>query len=126
MHRRPGRGEERTALMAPSHHPDDDRGCPRLVLTVPVTLFTLIGAAFCWTAPTIRPSGPWDEDAHRGIGLSCLLTVGAAGAVVALWSMRSVRQVVRWWIGPALVVTRAAVVRWSLVGQQGRPGAERR
>ncbi|MDX3526229.1 hypothetical protein P1P75_07210 [Streptomyces sp. ID05-39B] len=103
--------------MTDSYHPGDDRGCLRLVLAVPITLFTLLGAAFCWTALTIRPSGPWDDDAYRGIELSCLLTIGAAGAVVALWSMPSVRQVVRWWwIGPALVMAGAAVVRWSVIG----------
>ncbi|MFM9629570.1 MULTISPECIES: hypothetical protein [Streptomyces] len=103
--------------MTDSCQPSDDRGWLRLVLAVPVTLFTLIGAASCWTALTIRPSGPWDDDAYGGIELSCLLTIGAAGAVVALRSMPSVRQVVRWWwIGPALVMAGAAAVRWSLIG----------
>ncbi|MFD5252484.1 hypothetical protein ACFWM5_06495 [Streptomyces bobili] len=72
--------------MTDSCQSSDDRGWLRLLLAVPVTLFTLI-------------------------------TIGAAGAVVALWSMPSVRQVVRWWwIGPALVMAGAAAVRWSLIG----------
>jgi hypothetical protein len=64
---------------------DDDRGCLRLVLAVPLVLLTFTAAYFCWTALTIRPGGPWDDDAYAGIDLSCLLTIGAAGAATALW-----------------------------------------
>lgn len=104
--------------MTDSCQPSDDRGWLRLVLAVPITLFTLIGAASCWTALTIRPSGPWDDDAYGGIELSCLLTIGAA------WP--------RWWrcgrcrrydrscggggSGRLLVMAGAAAVRWSLIG----------
>ncbi|MFF3147274.1 hypothetical protein ACFVRU_37525, partial [Streptomyces sp. NPDC057927] len=72
---------------------DNDRGCLRLVLAVPLILLTLVAAYFCWTALTIRPSGPWDDDAYAGIVLSCVLTIGAAGAVAVLWLLPSVRRV---------------------------------
>lgn len=40
---------------------DDDRRCLRPVLAVPLLPLTVIAADFCWTAPTTRPSGPWDH-----------------------------------------------------------------
>lgn len=96
---------------------DDDRGCLRLVLAVPLVLLTLIAAYFCWTALTIRPSGPWDEDAYAAIVLSCVLTIGAAGAAAALWALPSVRRVMRWWwIGPALTLGVVAAARWVMGG----------
>lgn len=66
--------------MAGPSHVDDDRGCLRLVLAVPLTLLTLIAAYFCWTALTITPSGTWDDDAYAGIVLSCVLTIAAPSA----------------------------------------------
>ncbi|MFH9583535.1 hypothetical protein ACH4LS_00090 [Streptomyces luteogriseus] len=43
-------------MTSPSHV-DDDRGCLRVVLAVPLTLLILIAAYFCWTALTITSSG---------------------------------------------------------------------
>ncbi|MET8243725.1 hypothetical protein ABZV31_04380 [Streptomyces sp. NPDC005202] len=98
-------------------HPDDDRDCLRLVLAVPLTLLTLVAAYFCWTALTIRPSGPWDDDAYAGIVLSCVLTIGAAAAVTGLRLLPSVRRVMGWgWVMPALVLGVVAGVRWGLGG----------
>jgi hypothetical protein len=92
---------------------DDDRGCLRAVLAVPVLLLTLIAAYFCWTALTIRPSGSWDDDAYAGITLSCVVTIGATAAVTALWLMPSVRRVIPWWwISPSLLLGIAAGVQW--------------
>ncbi|MFI5687257.1 hypothetical protein [Streptomyces sp. NPDC051636] len=96
---------------------DDDRGCLRLVLAVPLFLLTVIAAYFCWTALTIRPSGPWDDDAYTGIILSCVLTMGAAGAAAVLWVLPPVRRVMRWWcIGPALLLAVVTSVRWGMGG----------
>jgi hypothetical protein len=93
---------------------DDDRGCLLLVLAVPLALLTLIAAYFCWTALSIRPSGPWDEDAYAGIVLSCVLTIGAAAAAAAVWALPPVRRVMRWWwVGPALLLGVVAAVRWA-------------
>ncbi|MFF4969872.1 hypothetical protein [Streptomyces sp. NPDC001037] len=98
-------------------HPDNDRGGLRLVLAVPLTLLTLIAAYFCWTALTIRPSGSWDDDAYAGIVLSCVLTIGAAGAATGLWLLPSVRRVMGWgWVVPAVMLGVVAGVRWSLGG----------
>ncbi|MFE2100280.1 MULTISPECIES: hypothetical protein [unclassified Streptomyces] len=98
-------------------HPDDDRGCVRPVLAVPLTLLTLIAAYFCWTALTIRPSGSWDNDAYAGIVLSCVLTIGAAGAATGLWLLPSVRRVMGWgWVVPAVALGVVAGVRWGLGG----------
>ncbi|MGV9407328.1 hypothetical protein [Streptomyces sp. NPDC003667] len=98
-------------------HPDNDRGGLRLVLAVPLTLLTLIAAYFCWTALTIRPSGPWDDDAYAGIVLSCVLTIGTAGAATGLWLLPSVRRVMGWgWVVPAVMLGIVAGVRWSLGG----------
>lgn len=103
--------------MTHSSHVDDDRGCLRLVLAVPLILLTLVAAYFCWTALTIRPSGPWDDDAYSGVVLSCVLTIGAAATATALWVVPSVRRVMRWWwIGPALLLGVVAGVRWIAGG----------
>ncbi|MFD7605223.1 hypothetical protein ACFWAN_32930 [Streptomyces mirabilis] len=92
---------------------DNDRGCLRLVLAVPLILLTLVAAYFCWTALTIRPSGPWDDDAYAGIVLSCVLTIGAAGAVAVLWLLPSVRRIMGWWwVSPAVLLGVIAVIRW--------------
>lgn len=89
----------------------------RVLFAVPLTQLTLSAAYFCWTALTIRPAGVWDDDAHRGIVLSCVVTIAAAGSAVALWLLPSVRRVMGWaWIAPALVLGAAAVVRWGISG----------
>ncbi|MFJ2396419.1 hypothetical protein ACIOTI_27180 [Streptomyces sp. NPDC087843] len=96
---------------------DSDRGCLRLVLVVPLILLTLAAAYFCWTALTIRPSGPWDDDAYAGIVLSCVLSIGAAGAVAVLWLLPSVRRTMRWWwVGPAVLLGVIAAIRWVTGG----------
>lgn len=96
---------------------DDDRGCLRLVLAVPLTLLTLIAAYFCWTALTITPSGTWDDDANTGIVLSCILTITSGGTAVALWLVPSVRRAVPWWwILPALLLGTIAGARWAAGG----------
>ncbi|GAA4918981.1 hypothetical protein ACFPM3_00015 [Streptomyces coeruleoprunus] len=81
----------------------DDPGCLRVVLVAPLLLLTLITAYFCWTALSIRPSGPWDDDAYAGITLSCVLAMSAAGAVTAVWILPSVRRALPWWcVSPSL------------------------
>jgi hypothetical protein len=96
---------------------DDDRGCLRLLLAVPLPLLTLVAAYFCWTALTIRPSGSWDEDAYAGITLSCVLAIAAAGAATGLRLFRSVRRAVGWgWAVPALVLGTVAGARWATGG----------
>lgn len=103
--------------MTRPYHPDDDRGCLRLVLAVPLTLLILIAAMCCWAALTMRPSGPWDDEAYAGIVLACVFTIGAAGAVAALWRVPSVRRTMPWWwILPALLLGVVAGVRWAVVG----------
>ncbi|WP_405951636.1 hypothetical protein OG588_40800 [Streptomyces prunicolor] len=96
---------------------DDDRGCLRLVLAVPLVLLTLVALCFCWAALTIRPSGSWDDDAYAGIVLACVLSIGAAGAVVGVWLLPSVRRVMGWWwVGPAVVSGVIAGIRYVGVG----------
>ncbi|MFH8281474.1 hypothetical protein [Streptomyces antibioticus] len=94
---------------------DDERAGTRWVFAVPTGLLTLVAGFFCWAALTIRPSGAWDDDAYAGIVLSCVLAVGAAGGVVAMWVVPSVRRVVPWWwVSPALVLGVVSGVRWGL------------
>ncbi|MEH0543978.1 hypothetical protein QA802_13050 [Streptomyces sp. B21-105] len=96
---------------------DDDRGCLRLVLAVPLTLLTLIAAYFCWTALTITPSGPWDDDAYAGIVLACVLTIAAGGTAAALWLSPSARRALPWWwLLPALLLSTVAGARWVVGG----------
>lgn len=96
---------------------DDDRGCLRLVLAVPLVLLTLVAVSCCWAALTIRPSGSWDDDAYAGIVLACVLSIGAAGSVVGVWLLPSVRRVMGWWwVGPAVVSGVVAGIRYVGVG----------
>ncbi|MFF9621710.1 hypothetical protein [Streptomyces griseosporeus] len=92
---------------------EGDRGCLRFVLAVPLLLFTLLAAYFCWTALTIRPSGTWDEEAYGGITLSCALTVGAAAAGAGFQLLPTVRRVMPWWVvSPVLLLGLVAGLRW--------------
>ena len=96
---------------------DDDRGCLRPVLAAPLVLLTLAAALCCWTALTVRPSGSWDDDAHAGITLSCVLAIGAAGAVVGVCLLPAVRRIMGWWwTGPAAVAGVIAGIRWATGG----------
>lgn len=109
--------KERATPMPHPAHPDDDRGCVRLVLAVPLTLLTLTAAFFCRTALTIRPSGPWDDQAYAAIALSCVLTLMTAAAVLLLRLLPSVRRLVGWgWVTPALALGMVAAVRWAWLG----------
>ncbi|GKQ35908.1 hypothetical protein [Streptomyces sp. A012304] len=97
--------------------PDEDLGCLRRVLAVPLALLTLVAAFFCWTAVTIRPGGSWDDGAYAAIVLACLLTVTASGTATGLWLLPSVRRVMGWtWIAPAWLLGAVAGVRWAWVG----------
>ncbi|MBV1950162.1 hypothetical protein [Streptomyces sp. BV129] len=96
---------------------EDDRGCVVLVLAVPSALLTLVAAYFCWTALTIRPSGPWDDDAYAGIVLSCVTAVGAAVTAAAVWLLPPVRRVMPWWwLLPPVLLGAVAAVRWAAGG----------
>ncbi|QKW09080.1 hypothetical protein HUT18_24550 [Streptomyces sp. NA04227] len=84
-----------------------------MVLAVPLVLLTLISAFFCWFAVMIRPSGSWDDEAYAAIELGCVFSIGASGLAVALWSLRSVRQVMGWgWLVLPLVLALVSAVRW--------------
>ncbi|MFE2260353.1 hypothetical protein [Streptomyces griseosporeus] len=99
--------------MTSSRDAEDDRGCLRLVLAVPLLLLTFLAAYFCWMALTIRPSGIWDKNAYGGITLSCALTVGAAAVVAGFQWLPSVRRVLPWWgAAPALLLGVVAGLRW--------------
>jgi hypothetical protein len=95
----------------------DDQGCLRWVLGVPLAILYVIAGWFCWTALTIRPSGPWDDEARAGIVLSCVLTIGAAGLALLIAFMPSARRALsRWWLVPPLVLCVVAAVRWAVTG----------
>jgi hypothetical protein len=96
---------------------DDDRGCLHLVLAVPLVLLTLVAVSCCRAALTIRPSGSWDDDAYAGIVLACVLSIGAAGSLVGMWLLPSVRRVMGWWwVGPAVVPGVIVGIRYVAVG----------
>ncbi|WP_406120224.1 hypothetical protein [Streptomyces sp. NBC_00989] len=96
---------------------DNDRGCLRILLAVPLVLLTLVAVSCCWVALTIRPSGSWDDDAYAGVALACVLAIGAAGAVVGVWLLPSVRRVMGWWwVGPAVVSGVVSVIWYVAVG----------
>ncbi|GAA3150594.1 hypothetical protein [Streptomyces echinatus] len=97
--------------------PADDRGCLRLVLAVPLALLTAVAVYSCWTALTIRPSGPWDDDAYAGIVLACASSIAAAGGTVVLRLLPGVRRVLPWsWTLPALLLGTVAAMRWAASG----------
>ncbi|QIP88379.1 hypothetical protein GLX30_05555 [Streptomyces sp. Tu 2975] len=91
----------------------EDQGCLRWFLGVPLVMLYLVAGWFCWTALTIRPSGPWDDDARAGIVLSCVLTIAAAGLALLITLTPSARRALaRWWLAPPLVLGMVAAVRW--------------
>ncbi|MBO1335002.1 hypothetical protein [Streptomyces sp. VRA16 Mangrove soil] len=95
--------------------PDEDRGCLRAVLAVPIGILTLLSAFFCWTALTVRPQGVWDVDAYRGIDVSCFVTIALSTALLGMWLPPSVRRVVPWtWVAPGALLGVVAAVRWAL------------
>ncbi|MEW2636348.1 hypothetical protein AB0903_33090 [Streptomyces sp. NPDC048389] len=95
----------------------EDQGCLRWVLGVPLVILYLISGWFCWTALTIRPSGPWDDDARAGIVLSCVMAIAAAGVALLIILMPSARRALsRWWLAPPLVLSLVAAVRWAVTG----------
>ncbi|MER5950901.1 hypothetical protein ABT127_33175 [Streptomyces sp. NPDC001904] len=102
--------------MPRDHEPHgDDRGRLRLILAVPVVILTLLSCYFCWWAVTIRPQGEWDEPAHRGVALSCFLTVAFGVALLGLWLPRPLRRLVGWtWIAPGVVLAAVAAARWAI------------
>ncbi|MFC9246869.1 hypothetical protein ACFT7S_23585 [Streptomyces sp. NPDC057136] len=94
----------------------DDRGCLRRVLGVPLVLLHLMAAAFCWTALTIRASGPWDDGALAGIELSCMLTIAIGAVALLITAAPSVRRAMGpWWFAPPVALIATAVVRWVLL-----------
>ncbi|WP_030350790.1 hypothetical protein [Streptomyces scopuliridis] len=95
----------------------DDQGCLRQVLAVPLVILQLLAAWCCYTALTIRPSGPWDDDARAGIALSCALTLATSALALLITVVPSVRRTMGpWWLVPPLVLGVAAAVRWVLGG----------
>jgi hypothetical protein len=92
-----------------------EQGCLRWVLGVPLVILYLIAGWFCWTALTIRPSGPWDDDARAGIVLSCVLTIAAASLAMLITLTPSARRALnRWWLAPPVVLGLVAAVRWAV------------
>ncbi|MFH8926440.1 hypothetical protein ACH4D4_05240 [Streptomyces pristinaespiralis] len=92
----------------------EEQGCLRWVLGVPLAILNLIAAWFCWTALTIRPSGPWDDDARAGIVLSCVLTIAAVVVALLITLIPSARRALsRWWLAPPLILAVVAAVRWA-------------
>ncbi|MEU1483235.1 hypothetical protein [Streptomyces sp. NPDC005752] len=105
---RPGGGTAEAA--------EDDRGCLRLVLGVPLVILHLLAGYCCYGALMIRPSGPWDEDALMGIELACLLTIVLSAAALLITTASSVRRVMApWWFVPPAFMALVAVVRRVLL-----------
>ncbi|WP_433453826.1 hypothetical protein ACQPXS_36905 [Streptomyces sp. CA-142005] len=108
-------GPDPTRPAAVGGSADDDGGCLRLVLAVPVALLTLVTGFFCRAALVTRPSGPWDDDAYAAVVLSCLLTLLSAAAAVGVRLLG--RRVLGWgWAAPAVALAAAAAVRWACLG----------
>ncbi|POX57431.1 hypothetical protein C3492_43735 [Streptomyces sp. Ru62] len=61
---------------------DDDHGCLRPVLAVPLLPLTLIAADFSWTALTIRPADPWDHGRADRLNHRLLLPRSCGGLVL--------------------------------------------
>ncbi|MFB6979435.1 hypothetical protein [Streptomyces scopuliridis] len=92
----------------------DDQGCLRRVLAVPLVILHLLAAWCCSMALTIRPSGPWDDDAHAGIALASALTIMASALALLITAVPSVRRTMGpWWLVPPVLLGVTAAVRWA-------------
>ncbi|MEV6328562.1 hypothetical protein [Streptomyces sp. NPDC051909] len=100
---------------------DEDAGCLRWVMAVPLGILHLIAAWFLYVALAIRPSGSWDHDAYAGIVLGCFTTVLANGLALAITILPpTVRRAMGpWWLVPPLAMGMVAMVRWVMVSRGG-------
>ncbi|MFF2407043.1 hypothetical protein [Streptomyces sp. NPDC058092] len=98
--------------------PEDDSGCLRRVMAVPLTLLYVIAAFCCYTALITRPSGSWDQDAYGAITLMCFLAivVSGLGLLVTVVPPTVRRAMGPWWLAPPLMLSAIAVARWVLGG----------
>lgn len=101
-----------------AHAAEDDDGCLRRVMAVPLGILYLLAAGLCCAAWTIRPSGTWDEDAYSVITLFCFLaTVVSVIALVITAAPPTVRRAMGpRWLAPPLVLAAIAATRWVLGG----------
>ncbi|MFE4450898.1 hypothetical protein [Streptomyces sp. NPDC056796] len=96
--------------------PQDDSGCLRWVMAVPLTILYAIAAFCCYTALITRPSGVWDQDAYGAISLMCGLAVAACvlGLLVTVGPPTVRRAMGPWWLAPPLLLNVIATARWVL------------
>ncbi|MCX4822641.1 hypothetical protein OG883_22625 [Streptomyces sp. NBC_01142] len=95
----------------------DDRGCLRWVVGIPLVILYVLAAGLCYTALTIRPTGPWDDGAYAGIISSCLLAIAVSTVALLITVVpSSVRLAMgRWWLAPPLILAAVATLRWIFV-----------
>jgi uncharacterized membrane protein HdeD (DUF308 family) len=98
--------------------PEDDSGCLRRVMAVPLTILYAIAAFCCYTALITRPSGSWDQNAYGAITLMCFLAiaVSALGLLVTIVPPTVRRAMGPWWLAPPLILSAISVARWVLGG----------
>ncbi|WP_265862468.1 hypothetical protein [Streptomyces sp. SKN60] len=103
------------------HSEDEDAGCLRWVMGVPLVMLHVIAAAFLCVALAVQPGGPWDHDAYTGIAMACLTTVLTNALALAITVLPpTVRRAMGpWWLAPPLVMGAVALVRWALVSRGG-------
>ncbi|MEU2096889.1 hypothetical protein ABZ771_23050 [Streptomyces globisporus] len=101
-----------------AHAAEDDDGCLRRVMAVPLGILYLLAAGLCYSAWTIRPSGTWDEDAYGAVTLFCLLAIVVSViALVITAAPPTVRRAMGLrWLAPPMILAAIAATRWVLRG----------
>ncbi|MET8174348.1 hypothetical protein [Streptomyces clavifer] len=97
-------------------HVAEDDGCLRWVMAVPLGILHLLAVGLCYSAWTIRPSGVWDKDVNGAITLLCFLTIAVSiiALVITLAPPTVRRAMGPWWLGPPLLLSVIATLRWVL------------
>lgn len=94
--------------------PEDDSGCLRRVMAVPLTILYVTAAFCCYTALITRPSGSWDQEAYGAITLMCSLAIAVStlGLLLTVAPPTVRRAMGPWWLTPPLILSGIAVARW--------------
>ncbi|MFE7774060.1 hypothetical protein ACFU5O_09185 [Streptomyces sp. NPDC057445] len=98
------------------YHPDQDKGCLRWVMGVPLVILHLLSAGLLLAAFVTRPGGDWDDGAYAGIAAACLTVFACSGLALAVTLVPSVRRTMGpWWLAPPVAMILLGALRMATV-----------
>ncbi|WP_455362425.1 hypothetical protein [Streptomyces sp. SYSU K21746] len=99
------------------YHPDQDKGCLRWVLGVPLVTLHLLAAGACYYALTIRPANEAETDeADFGIAMMSVFVFSLSALALLITLVPSNRRALgRWWLVPPVALSLLASLRWAML-----------